>query len=540
MSRLKKIVLAILSVPLLLAAASSDTTASQAPPSLTLGPLFGRVALAEIFADGKSWADAQPIRSPEVIRREFEAAPPATDAELRAFVESRFIAPPEVATTQQPPQGLSLRAHIAALWPILTRESRDVPDHSSLLSLPNRYVVPGGRFREIYYWDSYFTMLGMGPEQAQLKRDMVGNFASMIRRFGHIPNGNRTYYLSRSQPPFFFKMVELLDPAHPGRAEARNLAELRQEYEWWMRGSGQARPGFPVLRVVRMRDGELLNRYWDDRAAPRDESYAADVKVAAMTPDPRGTYRNIRAAAESGWDFSSRWFADGKSLATIRTVDIVPPDLNSLLYGLESAIARGCAEVRDRVCASTMRAEADARSRAIRKYLWNSNNGIFDDYNWRTRRPVGNISAAALYPLYMNIATRAQASSTATVVARELVKQGGLVTTNRETGQQWDAPNGWAPLQWIAVRGLRNYGQDALAKTVARRWVATVSRVYESKGKLLEKYDVVTRRPGGGGEYALQDGFGWTNGVTEALIRDYPDLEPSRSKQIRHSVYDGL
>jgi alpha,alpha-trehalase len=126
------------------------------------------------------------------------------------------------------------------------------------------------------------------------------------------------------------------------------------------------------------------------------------------------------------------------------------------------------------------------------------------------------------------------------VVARELVKQGGLVATNRETGQQWDAPNGWAPLQWIAVRGLRNYGQDALAKTVARRWVATVSRVYESKGKLLEKYDVVTRRPGGGGEYALQDGFGWTNGVTEALIRDYPDLEPSRSKQIRHSVYDGL
>jgi alpha,alpha-trehalase len=271
-----------------------------------------------------------------------------------------------------------------------------------------------------------------------------------------------------------------------------------------------------------MPDGAVLNRYWDERDAPRDESYAADARVGSQTRDPHATYRNLRAAAESGWDFSSRWFADGKSLTTIHTVDLLPPDLNSLLFGLESAIARGCAEAGDRVCASRMRRKASARSRAIRKYLWNLSSGTFDDYDWRTGRSAGNISAAAFYPLFLRVATPAQAKSTARLAARELVKEGGLVTTNRVTGEQWDAPNGWAPLQWIAVNGLRNYGEESLARTIGTRWLGTVSTGYSSTGKLLEKYDVLTRRPGGGGEYPLQDGFGWTNGVAIGILQLYP------------------
>lgn len=503
---------------------AGHVAASRTPPSVALGPLFGRVALSGLFPDGKTWADSTPKRSPAQIRREFETSPPKDRDSLLAFVNARFVVPPGARSTVRPPQGLPLRAHIAALWPILTRSTREVPRYSSLLPLPRPYVVPGGRFREIYYWDSYFTMLGMGPEQVALRRGMVDDFAYLIRTFGHVPNGNRTYYLSRSQPPFFFKMAELTDPGHPERADAHYLTQLRMEYRWWMRGEAQARPGEPVLRVVRMPNGAVLNRYWDDRAAPRDESFLADVKIATGAADPQVTYRDIRAAAESGWDFSSRWLADGKSLASIRTTDLVPPDLNSLLYGLESAIARGCAQVKDRVCASRMRMRASARSRAIRKYLWNPTAGIFDDYDWRTRRLRGNISAAAFYPLFLKVATLAQAKSTARVAARELVKEGGLVTTNRVTGQQWDAPNGWAPLQWIAVNGLRNYGQNRLARTIGVRWLRTVSITYSSTGKLLEKYDVIVRRPGGGGEYPLQDGFGWTNGVTIRLLHLYPKV----------------
>ena len=497
-------------------------TAQYEPPSMVLGPLFERVALSNLFADGKTWADATPARPPTKIQQDFEASSPQDESALRHFVDANFVFPRSNEQTAEPPKGLRLRGHIEALWPMLTRKPGPAPSYSSLLPLPRPYVVPGGRFREIYYWDSYFTMLGFGPAQAQLRRDMVDNFAYLIRTFGHVPNGNRTYYLSRSQPPFFFKMVELTDAAHPARADRRYLKELRSEYNWWMRGEAQAAADHPVLRVVRMPDGAVLNRYWDDRAAPRDESYRADVESVAAASDKAGTYRNLRAAAESGWDFSSRWLADGTTLATIRITDVVPPDLNSLLYGLERAIARGCSQVGDRACASQMRNRARNRTAAMRKYLWNSTTGVFDDYDWHTLRPLGNVSAATLYPLFVRIATPSQAKSVARVVARELVKQGGLVTSNRTTGQQWDAPNGWAPLQWIAVIGMHNYGETALAKTIATRWLTTVSRVYAKSGKLMEKYDVSTRRPGGGGEYPLQDGFGWTNGVTIALLRVYP------------------
>jgi alpha,alpha-trehalase len=158
----------------------------------------------------------------------------------------------------------------------------------------------------------------------------------------------------------------------------------------------------------------------------------------------------------------------------------------------------------------------------MHRYLWNEGSSLFDDYHWPDRRLQGHITAATLYPLFVGLATGAQAARVAEVVGEELVRDGGVVSTNRTTGEQWDAPNGWAPLQWIAVTGLRRYEHDALAETIARRWLQMVSTVYAGTGKLLEKYDVVTLTSGGGGEYPLQDGFGWTNGVTTGLLRMYP------------------
>jgi alpha,alpha-trehalase len=495
--------------------------ALKAPPSIALGPLFEAVARSDIFADGKAWADAIPRRSQEEIRAEYAAHPPRDQGELRDFIKRNFTLTVTRPARSLPVPGLPLKSHIEALWPVLTRRDRGVPCHSSLLPLPAPYVVPGGRFTEIYYWDSYFTMLGLGPRNEGLRRSMVDDFAYLIDTYGHVPNGSRSYYLSRSQPPFFSLMVELTNPAHPRRAYVRYLKELRAEYGWWMKGEQQVALGRPVARVVRMPDGSLLNRYWDDRDAPRDESFRADVQTAATAGKP-GIYRELRAAAESGWDFSSRWLADKRELATIRTTELVPPDLNSLLYKLETAIAEGCAGSKDEACARAFKARAERRANAIRRYLWNNSIGAFDDYDWRLGRPVGNISAATLYPLFTGIASKRQAVSVADKVARRLVKQGGLVATDQVTGQQWDSPNGWAPLQWIAVSALRNYGQNELAEQIARRWLTTVADNYHETAKLLEKYDVVDRRPGGGGEYPLQDGFGWTNGVTIALLRLYP------------------
>jgi len=511
-------------------------TEVPAPPSVLFGDLFEEVALAGLFADSKQWADAVPKDEPAAILARYADEAPASREDLRAFVEREFVLDPPAPAARPPTPGLPLRRHIAALWPLLTRHTPQAEPFSSRLPLPNPYVVPGGRFREIYYWDSWFTMLGFGRQQALLQRGMVDNFAWLIEQHGHIPNGSRTYYLSRSQPPFFYEMVALLEPRNPRAAWASYLEALRAEHAFWMAGADAAAPGAPVRRVVVMPDGSRLNRYWDDRAAPRDESWREDVAVAreagASGKEAERLWRDIRAAAESGWDFSSRWFADGRSLATIRTTDIVPPDLNSLLYGLERAISRGCETRGDQACADEYREYANARRRAIRNYLWNEDAGVFDDYHWREQRVLGHMTAATLYPLFAGVATEAQAERVAAAVERHLLKRGGIVTSDRDTGQQWDAPNGWAPLQWIAVSGLRRYGETDLAGTVARRWLTTVSSVYAETGKLLEKYNVVELTPGGGGEYPLQDGFGWTNGVTVAMLRLYPDFELPRESDV--------
>ncbi len=144
-------------------------------------------------------------------------------------------------------------------------------------------------------------------------------------------------------------------------------------------------------------------------------------------------------------------------------------------------------------------------------YLWDADRGAYLDYRWTTGAGMPRVSAATIYPLFVSLASKEQAAAVANITARELLKAGGIVTTTVATGQQWDSPNGWAPLQWIAVSGLRDYGEKPLAATIACRWMAIVNDVYRQSGKLVEKYDVVTvGRSGGGGEYPLQDGFGWT------------------------------
>ncbi len=315
------------------------------PPQTLFGELFAAVQTAAIFADGKTFADAVPRAAPETILAAYRAAPPGTPAALERFVTAHFSLPedgPSVAA----PAATSLRAHIDALWSGLTRTSPSAPRWSSLLPLPQPYVVPGGRFREIYYWDSYFTMLGLRESRrADLIEGMVEDFAHLIDTYGHVPNGTRTYYLSRSQPPFFFAMVGLLadDPERgAGAAYARYLPQLKREYAFWMAGAESLKAGQAHRRAVSLPDGAILNRYWDDRDTPRDESYREDTELARASGRPAGElYRDIRAAAESGWDFSSRWFADARTMATLVTTDIVPVDLNSLLFGLENAHRRG-------------------------------------------------------------------------------------------------------------------------------------------------------------------------------------------------------
>jgi alpha,alpha-trehalase len=494
------------------------------PPQGLFRGLFVAVQSARLYPDGKTFADAVPKAAPAQILAQYERTQPHDAHELMRFVEENFSLPvlpaPVVAAKQT-----SVTEHIDTLWAQLTRTTTTVPPYSSLLPLPHPYVVPGGRFREIYYWDSYFTMLGLDESgRHDLVRNMVEDFAHLIDFYGHVPNGTRTYYLSRSQPPFFFAMVWLLGKQGSAEPLGRYLPQLKREYAFWMAGRERLSPGKAYRRVVALPDGSILNRYWDDRDTPRDESYREDVTLAGATERPPSqVFRDIRAAAESGWDFSSRWFADAHTRATIDTTKIVPVDLNSLLYGLEKAIEAGCRQQGDSACALQFRRHAAARQRAIDRYLWDKARGVYFDYRWSQRAPVTRLSAATLYPLFVSLATPEQARAVALATRAQLLAPGGVVTTAAVTGEQWDSPNGWAPLQWIAIDGLRRYGEEGLAAMIACRWMGNVEDVYRRSGKLVEKYDVVNLgRPGGGGEYPTQDGFGWTNGVLRKLIAFYP------------------
>jgi len=496
--------------------------------------LFREIQMAALFPDSKSFTDAVPRKPLAEIIRNYEESRSKDDFDLKVFVLDNFDMPSSVLSTFKSDTTLAMKAHIINLWDELTRKADEVSDLSSLVPLPHAYVVPGGRFREIYYWDSFFTMEGlMVSGREDLVENMVRNFAYLIDTIGFIPNGNRAYYLGRSQPPFFAPMVDLL-ASKDRDLYVSFLPQLQKEYDFWMDGASElSENNQAVNRTVRLSDGSILNRYWDNFALPRPESYREDVIVVrdmlvpnAETSDAVTKYRHLRAGAESGWEFSSRWFADGENLETIHTTDIIPVDLNSLLYFLEMKLAQGYDWKGQRDQANEYLNRAMTRKAAIQKYLWDDSTGMYVDFDFVNERPTSILSLAAAYPLYFKIAEKSQAKKIAAVLEDQFLQGGGFVTTLRETGQQWDWPNGWAPLQWITINGLYNYNFHELGNEGAQRWLDRNREVYEATGKMMEKYNVVdVSLLAGGGEYALQDGFGWTNGVALAMLKIFEEKE---------------
>jgi alpha,alpha-trehalase len=507
-------------------ATSRSEIAALYDPARDLGPLFQDVQLANVFDDSKTFVDARPRLAPAEIVTRYADARTKPGFKLASFVEENFEVPRPVGKDFQTDTTQSMEEHIKALWPVLMR-SPDAPDpRSSLIPLPNAYVVPGGRFREVYYWDSYFTMLGLvASGRTDLVRNMLDNFAHLITTVGHIPNGNRTYYLGRSQPPFFAAMVGLYARATDTTQALRYIDALEAEHVFWMTGADQLKPGQAYRRVVMMPDSAVLNRYWDDLPGPRPESYRADFEIGRTLPDSlrERFYRNARATAESGWDFSSRWMRDTSDLRTLETTDLIPVDLNSLMYNAERMIAalRGFRkQPGDADVGAKFARMAENRRRSLLAISYDPATGFYYDVRWKTLDRVTNRpSLAAAAPLFFGLATPEQGNRVAAMLERLFLKPGGFVTTTFRTGQQWDAPNGWPPLEWLTMEGVRRYGRADLADTARARWLALNRRTYRATGRMTEKYDVMDlARRAGGGEYATQDGFGWTNGVALALI----------------------
>ena len=484
----------------------------------SLDELYTEVQSSDLFEDSKHFVDSIPNSSIEEILNCFKHEKGKPGFNLALFVATHFTMPPE-ADNHYHSNHKTILVHLNELWDVLQRNPDK--DSGTLIPLPYPYIVPGGRFREIYYWDSYFTMLGLKvSNRIEIIENMLNNFAYLIDKFGFIPNGNRTYYLSRSQPPFFALMVELLASIQGDTVLLKYAEELEKEYAFWMDGAPLLNDQNPVYRrAVRLPDGTIVSRYFDDKTKPRPEAYLEDLHLSGKTTrQPEVLYRNIRAAAESGWDFSSRWFKDEKNMHTIQTTDLIPVDLNALLVYVEQTLAKINTLQGKTVEANTFIQKAEARKKAIETYCWNKEKNFYFDYNFRENTNTNTYSLAAAYPLFFSIAPEKNAAAVKQCIMEQFLKVGGVITTINHTRQQWDAPNGWAPLQWITYKALMNYQFTEEAGLLKQRWIAANESIYTETEKMMEKYNVAdTDIKAGGGEYPNQDGFGWTNGVYLAM-----------------------
>lgn len=455
---------------------------------------------------------------------------------------------------------------------------------AGLLYLPEAYVVPGGRFNEMYGWDSYFIVRGLLADgRVKLAREMVENFFFEIEHYGTVLNANRVYYLTRSQPPFLSSMVLAVWEAEKAKGlEDRELLRAGYEYEardyaMWTRephlagetglaryydfGEGTApesvsgEPGYyKQVALYFLAQPELAKRFVvrGGAAAPAgkagDNAGAGEREAAFNVPgcDASGGgassncagveltaeyFKGDRAMRESGFDVSFRfgpYGADSEYFA--------PVCLNSLLYKTETDLER-IAEILGKANeAAEWRTRAAKRKAAMEKYLWDAESGMFFDYDFRNGQRSKYVFAATFYPLWAGLATREQARTVEGNV-KKFEQPGGLVTSTKESGAQWDFPYEWAPIQLLADEGLRRYGFDEDADRLSEEFLSTVLENFARDGTIREKYNAVTRSSEtkvSAGYHANVVGFGWTNGAFLVLEGEMGESPRGRLNGLRN------
>jgi len=261
------------------------------PPEELYGQLFIDIQSNEknILGDSKTFVDCVPKGDIDKILSDYSKLKNKSDSVvIRNFLEANFTIPGY--ETEYKTDSSQINDHITKVWALLKRQPDEVKS-GTLIPLKFSYIVPGGRFREVYYWDSYFTMLGLQADnQTETIQNMVDNFSNLINSYGFIPNGNRTYYLSRSQPPFYALMISLLAEIKGDSIYKKYLTQLEKEYSFWMNGTEKlSSTNNSYRRVVQMKGGETLNRYWDDNNTPRAESYLEDIQTAKRAKSIRKT-----------------------------------------------------------------------------------------------------------------------------------------------------------------------------------------------------------------------------------------------------------
>ncbi|XP_062894807.1 trehalase isoform X1 [Mobula hypostoma] len=523
------------------------------------GELLEQVQIAKIFDDDKYFVDMKLKKNPDIVWEAFQnlttASPVGkpTKQQLSNFIQEYFEAPGQEFEKWIPddwrdkPQVLQRisdenlqiwATELHALWKSLGRKIKvDVQSHPELYSqiyVPNPVVVPGGRFREYYYWDSYWIIKGLLiSEMSKTAKGMIENFLHLIHRFGFIPNGGRVYYQRRSQPPFLTLMVESYILATNDTAFLMECIDLLdKEYDYWMKNRS-----VPVILGDKT---HYLNCYNVEAAGPRPESFSKDVALGQTLTEAarRDLWVELKTGAESGWDFSSRWFIDSNgenngTLKNTKTRQIVPVDLNSILCRNERILALFHEKLGNFSKAQFYKEAMNKRIDAVREVFWDNKQGIWFDYNLMRSRSNAAFYASNLAPLWAKCILEQVPGQTAEMVVRYLEKhhlleyRNGIPTSLVPSGEQWDYPNAWPPLQQIIIEGLAKSKSERgqrIAFQQAQKWIQSSWRLYKKHQAMYEKYDVNSdSQPGGGGEYNVQVGFGWTNGVVLQLLDEYGD-----------------
>ena len=395
--------------------------------------------------------------------------------------------------------------------------------YSSLLPIKNMIIVPGGRFRESYYWDTYWIVQGLLiSDMFETAKGVVDNLLAYVKLYGFVPNGGRIYYTDRSQPPMLSEMVRLIYKSRRNKTWLRGAVySLDIEYQYWMGESSASRETLSDDKKT-----YYLNRYVSSKSIPRPESFHEDfTKAPDGGDDSEEWYNNIRAAAASGWDFSSRWFENGKNLSFIATSRILPVDLNSILHRMEKNMAEFHSQAQNEESHLYYKRRSEERMVAIERFLWDESSGMWRDY-WLDTKKLSHVTSASNYFPLWSESFKTQNFTRISLIINSFLESGllatggVLTTTTNSSREQWDSPNGWAPIQDLLIDGFRNTNVEQ-GRTISNRirdsWLETCFHGWKHSpnATMFEKYNVLnaSASAGHGGEYEVQSGFGWTNGV---------------------------
>ncbi|XP_044253277.1 trehalase-like isoform X2 [Tribolium madens] len=520
------------------------------------GSLLHMVQMSRVFPDSKIFVDMKMQHDEKTTLENFDQFLKTTNSrpnrkEIKKFVNEHFKhfqefdnwVPPDFTPKPDFLDRISdseirdFAQKVVKIWPRLARKiKKEVLESSeffSLLPVPNGFVVPGGRFREFYYWDSYWIMKGLLLCQMhETVKGMLDNFALIIRKYGFLPNGARVYYLNRSQPPLLSIMVgEYLKVTNDTEWLRKNIDILDKELQYFLENK--------LTTVIKNGIKYSLAHYVANSDTPRPESYFEDIKSAKILKSEEARaelWKDLKSAAESGWDFSSRWMVDyvggtKTNLTHIQTRRIIPVDLNAFLCQAFQKLSEFYTILDDHKSAIFWLQKSHLWQQNLEQVFFDHMDGVWYDWDNGLNRPRKGYYASNLTPLWTQCYHPENSAYLGQKAVQYLSKNGildfdgGIPASLINSGEQWDFPNAWPPLQSIVIFGLDRTGDFEAQKTaqdLAQKWIRSNLESFHETGQIFEKYNVqYSGQSGRGGEYDVQHGFGWTNGVLFELINRY-------------------